>query len=431
MVDIQTILEIPDWIEQGLKNGEYIRVGSVIREASTKQIVAMLREVIPSPSPSLGLLTQVSSVASILTLGVSVLNLGVSVIGFALILKHLKDIEQQIEEQFSQVQENINNLHRKFDISVYANFTAALGLAHDAITMLHPENRRNMATSAINRFFEAQHIYNKYVDISIDENINLTDKYILSLSLTYIARARCYLELEEVNSAISCLNEGNEVLRRHVEKYVKALLISQPIARVSPNAVGDNFIILGVGTGLESDIELNRLAQICKWLEPELNNISNDVSILFEAQLKNLVTFLHYEMFTVGAVAKIAAKPVLPVLLATMLPLTMLPLTMLPLTMLPLMLDAFLSTEDKNVKEEDYYTTKEQNISYNLVQVVEIIEQIIETYNRFEAYLVEVQLLQQLGMSFQDWLQLSPPTKAQQNEMERIYIIPFQLLDLK
>jgi|GEM_PF-4555086 hypothetical protein len=82
----------------------------------------------------------------------------------------------------------------------------------------------------------------------------------------------------------------------------------------------------------------------------------------------------------------------------------------------------FFSTEGK--------TTKENN-SYNLVQVVEIIEQIIETHNRFEAYLVEVQLLQQLGMSFQDWLQLSPPTKARQNEMERIYIIPFQPLDLK
>ena len=275
MTVFQTTFELPNWILQGLDNGEYIRIGGVIRDARTKHIVAMLREIAPDISQASTLLSQAGSVASLLNLGVSIINLGVSVIGFALILKRLKEIEQCLEEDLDQIQENINHLHRKFDISVYANFRAALDLARDATTMLHPENRRNAATLAINRFLEAQHIYSNYLDISIKEDINFTDKHILSLSLTYIARARCYLELEEINNAFCCLEEGAKVLRCHVEKYVKNLLISQPIAITCPSFVRDGFV-MGPPTNLDSPVELYRLARICKWLDPELNNILDD-----------------------------------------------------------------------------------------------------------------------------------------------------------
>jgi len=146
MIELQTIFEIPNWIVQGLESREYVRIGGVIRDAKTKHIIAMLREIAPDISQASTLLTQAGSVASLLNLGVSILNLGVSVIGFALILKRLKGIEQRLEEDFNQIQENINHLHRKFDICVYANFRAALDLARDGTTMLQPENRRNAAT---------------------------------------------------------------------------------------------------------------------------------------------------------------------------------------------------------------------------------------------------------------------------------------------
>lgn len=384
----------------------------------------MLREIAPDISQASTLLTQAGSVASLLNLGVSILNLGVSVIGFALILKRLKEIEQRLEEDLNQIQENINHLHRKFDISVYANFRAALDLARDATTMLQPENRRNAATLAINRFLEAQHIYCKYVDISIKEDINFAAKFILSLSLTYVARARCYLELEEIKNAVCCLQEGAELLRCHVEKYVKTLLISQPIARACPSFVKDGFV-MGPPTNLDSPVELYRLARICKWLEPELNNFSDDKFILFEAQRKNLVRFLQYETKTEGYavdVAKIIAVAAFPVLPSSI---------MFGKFVVDKTVETFFSTEEKAVKEEPSFTTKKEINSHNLLQVLENIEQIIETYNRFEAYLVEVQVIQQLGMSFQNWLQIAPHIEAQQHKMEGMYIIPFQQLNLE
>jgi len=64
MINLHTRFEIPDWIQQGLKAGECVRYGVVIREAKTKLIVAVLREITPDISQPLSLLTQVSSVAS-------------------------------------------------------------------------------------------------------------------------------------------------------------------------------------------------------------------------------------------------------------------------------------------------------------------------------------------------------------------------------
>lgn len=207
-MDITTTFSIPDWIDKGLKSQVYERVGGVIRDSQTKQIVAMLLETTPSSTPST-ILSQFGSVASIL-------NLGFSVIGFTLLNKRLGEIEERLK----YIQEELDQLHSKFDLSVYANFRAALDLGRDAFTMTKLANRVNMANLAINRFLEAQHTYTGYFDTALAENIQVADEYLSSLFLTYVARTRCYLELEEVETARSCLQEGAEVLRSHVEKYI-------------------------------------------------------------------------------------------------------------------------------------------------------------------------------------------------------------------
>lgn len=209
-MDITATFSIPDWIDKGLKSQIYERVGGVIRDSQTKQIVAMLREAAPSSTPSI---SQFGSIASIL-------NLGFSVIGFTLLNKRLGEIEECLK----YTQEDLDQLHSKFDLSVYANFRAALDLGRDAFTMTKLQNRVNIAYLAINRFLEAQHIYTDYFDTALEENIQVADEYLSSLFLTYVARTRCYLELEEVETARSCLQEGAEVLRSRVEKYINKVI---------------------------------------------------------------------------------------------------------------------------------------------------------------------------------------------------------------
>ncbi|OBQ15927.1 MAG: hypothetical protein AN488_20425 [Anabaena sp. WA113] len=415
MTIFQTTFDIPDWILQGLKTGEYVRIGGVIRDGNTKQIVAMLREVSPNISGIGNLLSSVSPVLGILNLGVSFINLGVSVVGFALILNKLKKLEESCKDELNKLEEkiqsNINHLHRKFDISVYANFRAALDLANDSQTMINPENRRSMAILAINRFLEAQHTYSKCIEYSLQENvISLTDIYINSLALTYIARARCYLELGEMNNAVTCLQEGAEILRFHIDKYVKTLLISQPIARTCPSFVNHGFV-MGQPTSLDSPVELHRLARICKWLEPELNKSSDDKSVLFEAQRKNLVNVVQYRAKQEGLY-----DVLVPAAVASAIPI----------------FGGFIANKIvEKAGEAILQDFLENSINSQILLInIEKIEKIIETYNRFESYLLEMQLVQKQGISFKNWLELVPNTEIQEATSETIPIILLEALNL-
>lgn len=234
MDTVTATFSIPEWIEQKLKSQTYERVGGVIRDSQTKHIVAMLREAAPNLTQASTILSQFGSVASIL-------NLGVSVIGFALVINRLEEIEQRLK----LVEKDLKQLNRKFDISVYANFRAALDLARDAFTMTKPENRVNMANLAINRFLEAQHTYVGYLETALEKDIQVADEdisslltsvirprcyvaeeYLLSLFLTYVARARCYLELEEIETARRCLQEGAEVLRPYIGRFSGHVMVS-------------------------------------------------------------------------------------------------------------------------------------------------------------------------------------------------------------
>jgi hypothetical protein len=418
MTIFQTTFDIPDWILQGLQTGEYVRIGGVIRDSNTKQIVAMLREVSPNISGVRNLLSAASPVLGILNLGVSVINLGVSVIGFALILNKLKKLEESCKEELNKLEEkikgNINNLHRKFDISVYANFRAALDLANDSQTMVNPENRINMATLAINRFLEAQHTYSNYIEFSLQENISLTDKYIASLALTYMARARCYLELCEINNAVICLQEGSKLIRNYVEQYVKSLLIYEPMAKniLADGLCGSNFIILSLGihSKLESTVELSRLSKICKWLDSQLSIILDDEYILLEAEKRNLIKFIIISPFYGSGISGIGMVNFKP-----------------QKSIFDILTEAIFSkqeeTQQNSIEDEPKPTPQEELNPEKVIQTVEKIEQIIETYHRFESYLLELQFIQQKEINLKDWLELVPDTELQEATSENIPII--------
>ncbi|WP_225896409.1 hypothetical protein [Amazonocrinis nigriterrae] len=75
-----------------------------------------------------------------------------------------------------------------------------------------------------------------------------------------------------------------------------------------------------------------------------------------------------------------------------------------------------------NLKQEAYK---------RLPQVFEVMESMIETNHRFEAYQTEVQAISQLGISFHGWLQLTPSTEIKPDGAEFMYIIPSKPLALQ
>jgi hypothetical protein len=142
---------IPEHIAQGISNGTYERVGGVVREIGSKQVVAWLREIYGKSDPVLSnnlALSSVSAVSSTLNMALSsvsavssTLNLAVSTMGFIIVLNRLGIIEQQLE----QAQEVLRTIDYKIDLSFYANFRAALDLAFNAFTMTNSETRKMSA----------------------------------------------------------------------------------------------------------------------------------------------------------------------------------------------------------------------------------------------------------------------------------------------
>ncbi|MEH2330905.1 hypothetical protein [Nostoc sp.] len=397
-------------IVRGLASGIYVRTGGVIQHAVTKQVVAWLRDLVPTPTSSpnnllnlvasganaavtakgladvngrlggienqlgeLGQSLQLNQGILQITTAASVLSLGVSVMGFAVIAQRLKELEKRLK----QAEELLSKVNRKIDLSFYANFRAAIELAVNAFTMTKTENRRSSALQAINRFLEAEHIYTEYTDIEIEEQSQIADEYLMTLSLAYLAEARCYLELEEHDTALRRFQEGAKVIRSRTEKYVEILLTSNPAAYLQPQ--------------FKDVIDLRRMTRIYQWVNPTLDE--NDV---FNIERENLF--------------KIATVPYewvesLPVAILTRVEVQ----------------GGWFGPSHEDLKKE---------ADKRLPQVLELIESMIETNRRFEAYQTEVQAISQLGISFHDWLKLTPSTEIKPDGAELMYIIPSKPLEL-
>lgn len=407
---------LADYIAKGLADGTFERVGGVIREIGTKHIVAWLKESgsntvqLPTPtSSSPNLLNLVFSGVNLVTSGAntaivgkgltnvnyrldgieqqvgniqqslqqaqgilqvstatSILGLGVSVMGFAAIAQQLKELEQRLQI----AQELLSKIDRKIDLGYYANFRAALDLAINAFTMSKPENRRSSALQAINRFLEAEHIYTEYTDLELEQESQIADEYLLTLSLAYLAEVRCYLELEEHETALRRFQEGAAVLRSRILKYVELLLTPNPAAYLQPQ--------------FKNQIDLQRLTKIYQWIDPDLNE-----NAVFEMQRENLI--------------KIAQEPNKWI--------DSLPSAILDPVEIP---RGWFGRNHEDLKQE---------ADKRLPQVMEVMESMIETNRRFESYQSEVKAIAQLGISFHDWLKLSP-AEAKPEAAELMYIIP-------
>lgn len=242
--------------------------------------------------------------------------------------------------------------------------------------MKNPETRKSMAINAIGNLRKADFIYTDYTDKELEQGSQIVDEYLLTLLLAYVAEARCYLELEAPDTALELLRDGAAKVRPRMQKYVDLLLTSNPAAYLQPEYKGE--------------IDLCRLTRIYQWSDPNL-----DENAVFDLHRENLVKLVQDPNKWVAS---------------------------LP----PAILDR---VEVKGwifgPSEDDL---KREAIK-RLPQVLEVIENMIETYQRFEAYKVEVEAIDQLGISFQDWIKLAP-AENKPEDAELMYIIPDKPLDI-
>jgi hypothetical protein len=386
MSTVNATFQVPEYITQGLSNGTYERIGGVIREANSKQVVAWLREAGEASKILESVLPNVGSVSSIL-------NLAVSTMGFIVVLKRLGVIEQQLQ----QAQVALQTIDYKIDLSFYANFRAALDLAANAFTMTNAETRKLSAMQAINRFLEAEHNYAKLTDIEIGNGSQVADEYLSTLCLAYVTEVRCYLELEEIDTAHRRLQEGAAILRPRFEKHINTLLTSNPAAYLHPS--------------LKEQTGLKRLTKVYQWLEPGL-----DESDVFEMQRENLFKLAQNPGEWTNSLPQAIRIPKGDSATLTNV--------FGGLTKQSKKFIGTLTSRSKtNAGSPETVTPSPEADAYGrLPAIMGLIETLVEDDNRLTMYESEVDAIHRLGMSFQEWRQLAPSPTAQENGADLIYI---------
>ena len=400
MAPISLTFDMPKYIADGIRAGDFVRNGGVIQDQSGRVVTwlkdAALNSNIPAdaitgvdPTGALRLLVQATdSAVTQRRLGAisqqvgqlqnmvmfqsaaSFLTLGMTAIGFAVIYKKI----QKLEGRLQQVQKKLEEIDEKIDLAFYANFRAALDLARNAFEMSDPENRRSSAMQAIDRFLEAEHVYADLTDKELERHSQIGDEYLLTLCLAFIAETRCYLELGEYGLARSRFEEGKHKVKSRMVKYVDLLLTPNPLMYLHPQLMGA--------------VDLSRLTRIYQWKDPAATENS-----VFESLRENLGDISDIEDWS----------------------------KQLPSSII----------EQQDIKR-GFFGLKDEGreaIFEQLPKAVDEMEEMIETTCRFESYEYEIKLLEKTKVPFSKWYSAKPAALQPENS-SLIFVTPPSPLSL-
>ena len=365
MAPIDVTFDLPANIAAGLADNTLVRNGGVIQD-NAGRVVAWLREV--PGAEQVGAVSQAGGTSSAMSLigAGSMLTLGVSVLGFTVIYAKLKEIEGQLQE----FQKAIEDIDEKIDMSFYANFRAALDLVRNTFSMSEESNRQNSALQAINRFLEAEHIYSDMLNKHLEYQSPICGEYLMTLCLAYLAEVRCYLELGEYDTALRRFQEGKAQIQTHTKTYLDILLTERPIIYLHPQT--------------RHVVDLSRLTRIYQWKDSSL-----DENSVFELMRNSFLDPIHLSIEeTINALPPAVIEP-------------------------------------WKIKRGFWGISEEgiQAVFKKLPQVVDEMEGIIETSNRFAAYEFELQLISRTKITFKQWESLKPKQLATEG-VGMMYVVP-------
>ncbi len=388
MNTIEAEFQIPDFITEGLQSGAYERVGGIVCEHGTKQVVAWLREAAPEKL--------INFTPKLLSGGeafAGVLNLGISVCGFSVILSRLNKLEANLK----QSQELLTQIDRKIDISFYGNFVSAIKQANAAFLMNSQENRRQSALQAIDRLLATQHHFTGLVDAAIAQDDSTTHNLLATLRLAYMAEVRCYLELEEVELALMRLDEGIEVLQPRCRRHLNQQLLNPKLLFLHPdcrNTISQPQLVsvyqwaqAGITDREVLERESKKLAKVKEATSgPTVSELAKDY--------KNAVTdsSTHVVARAAWSYLGLLASPVYYV-------------------------GMNVKASSDNAKRAD-----QLSLLPKLPERFNQLETVVEDANRFEAYHTEVQIIQTSGISFHEWSDLKPSKDKKDDKTDVICI---------
>lgn len=226
MSTIKVLFEIPDAIVNALATGSLERVGGVIRESGSKEIVMWLREgaqIQQKPDIAQSLMASVlrSSGMSSATIGallagtISTLNIALSGYTLYLMINRVKALEAQIESIHDRLAEEL-----AWDREV--SFETALASARDVADAEDDTYKKQVAPSAIKQLSEAKQHSLRYFEAALGKGqCQQAQRYLLRAMHADTLRIRCYLEINELKTAKSRIKESIGDYQNHTKALIQ------------------------------------------------------------------------------------------------------------------------------------------------------------------------------------------------------------------
>lgn len=220
-MNLNVVFDVPALVAQGLMNGSLERVGGVVRDSSSKQVVMWLQEGGSEVSkalvqPPLAGVQALATASSLL----SAANLGVSVAGFAVVLQQLN----RISEQIKAVEAKIDRANHKLDDGWLAKLKAGINACQNAVELQNPSLRIQMAGDAINLLHEARHYFNQQAIRSAGKAEAASADYVGLAFVALAAEVQAHLQLDEGEKAARTLRQGLDDLRPALTQLMNAVL---------------------------------------------------------------------------------------------------------------------------------------------------------------------------------------------------------------
>ena len=221
MTPLNVVFDLPAVLANGLQSGALERVGGVIRDSNSKQVVAWLREggsevskaLVQPPLAGIKALTTANSL-------LSAANLGVSVAGFAVVLQQLN----RISEQIKAVEAKVDRTNHKLDDGWLAKLKAGINACQNAVELQNPSLRIQMAGDAINLLHEARHYFNQQAIRRSGEAEAASADYVGLAFVALAAEVQAHLQLDEGEKAARTLRQGLDDLRPALTQLMNTVL---------------------------------------------------------------------------------------------------------------------------------------------------------------------------------------------------------------
>jgi len=221
-MNINVLFDVPALVAQGLVNGSLERVGGVVRDASSKQVVMWLQEGGSEVSKALAnppLAGGANALAAANPL-LATANLGVSVAGFAMVLQQLNRISDQIRA----VEAKVDRVSHKLDDQALAQLKAGINACQNAVELNDPTLRIQMAGQALTTLHAARQFFNQQVVRSAGKAEASSAEYVGLAFVALAAEVQTYLQLDEGVKAARTLAQGLDELRPGLTQLMNAVL---------------------------------------------------------------------------------------------------------------------------------------------------------------------------------------------------------------